>query len=282
MSRSADARAARRRSTLRSVRAQEGELTRQLRSRRSLWLHGWLMGLLTLLATWAVSALLMRWGVSSLALRYALALGAGYLVYLGLLRLWAGVLLQPDERRDDRNLDVDVGWDGGGRPPAGGVPRSGGGGDFGGGGASGGFDAAADGAPLADVASLGDGATLADAASGALDVAAGADEGAVVVIPVLAVFGLVLAVLLGVGSLLLLYFGSEALLAVALEVAFSWTAARTVVRVEREGWLAAAIRLTWKPLLGALLAAVALGGLLDLLLPHAHSLPDAIAAWRAH
>lgn len=276
MSRGADARAARRRSTLRSVRAQEGELTRQLRSRRSLWLHGWLMGLLTLLATWAVSALLMRWGVSSLALRYALALGVGYLVYLGLLRLWAGVLLQPDERRDDRNFDVDVGWSSSGeRVPAGGVPRSGGGGDFGGGGASGAFEAAA------DVATLGDGATLADAASGALDVAASADEGAVVVIPVLAVFGLVLAALLGAGSLLLLYFGSEALLAVALEVAFSWTAARTVVRVEREGWLAAALRLTWKPLLGALLAAVALGGLLDLLLPQAHSLPGAIAAWRA-
>ncbi len=274
MSRGADARAARRRSSFRSVRAQEGELTRQLRSRRSLWLHGWLMGLLTLLATWALSALLMRWGVSSLALRYALALGVGYLVYLGLLRLWAGVLLQPDERRDDRNFDVDVGWSGSGeRAPAGGVPR--GGGDFGGGGASGAFEAAA------DVATLGDGATLADAASGALDVAASADEGAVVVIPVLAVFGLVLAALLGAGSLLLLYFGSEALLAVALEVAFSWTAARTVVRVEREGWLAAAVRLTWKPLLGALLAAVALGGLLDLLLPQAHSLPAAIAAWRA-
>ncbi|HMN19944.1 MAG TPA: hypothetical protein PKA16_00975 [Ottowia sp.] len=275
MNGSTEARAARRRraarrSSFRSVRVLEGELVRQLRSRRSLWLHGWLMGLLTLLATWAVSTLLMRWGVSSLALRYALALGAGYLVYLGLLRLWAGVLLQPDERRDAANPDIDPGWSGGGEPGcADDLLASGGGGDFGGGGASGAFEA------------LADGATLGDAASGTLDVAASADEGAVVVIPVLAVFGLVLAALLGAGSLLLLYFGSEALLAVALEVAFSWTAARTVVRVEREGWLAAALRLTWKPLLGALLAAVVLGGLLDLLLPQAHSLPAAIAAWRA-
>lgn len=269
MSRGAKARAARRRSSFRSVRAPAGELVRQLRSRRSLWLHGWLMGLLTLLATWAVSALLMHWGVASLALRYALALGAGYLVYLGLLRLWAGVLLQPDERRDAANPDIDPGWSGGGEcRSVDDLPVSGGGGDFGGGGASAAFEA------------LADGTTLGDAASGALDVAASADEGAVVVIPVLAVFGVVLAALLGAGSLLLLYFGSETLLAVALEVAFSWTAARTLVRVEREGWLAAALRLTWKPLLGALLAAVALGGLLDLLLPEAQSLPAAIAAWR--
>lgn len=67
-----------------------------------------------------------------------------------------------------------------------------------------------------------------------------ADEGRHRHHPVLAVFGAVLAALFGAGWLLLLYFGSEALLAAAVELAFAYTAARTVVRVEREGWLLAA------------------------------------------
>ena len=118
-------------------------------------------------------------------------------------------------------------------------------------------------------------------ASGALEAAGGADEGALVVIPVLAVFGAVLAAVLGGGWLLLLYFGSEALLAVAVELAFAYTAARTVVRVEREGWLLAAIRLSWKPLLGALVCAVALGALVDHFAPQADTLAQAVQQWRA-
>ena len=82
--------------------------------------------------------------------------------------------------------------------------------------------------------------------------------------------------MLGGGWLLLLYFGSEALLAVAVELAFAYTAARTVVRVEREGWLLAAIRLSWKPLLGALVCAVALGALVDHFAPQADTLAQAV------
>ena len=107
------------------------------------------------------------------------------------------------------------------------------------------------------------------------------DEGAIVIIPVLAVFGAVLAALFGAGWLLLLYFGSEALLAAAVELAFAYTAARTVVRVEREGWLLAAIRLSWKPLLGALVCAVALGALIDHFVPQAQTLAEAVRLWRA-
>jgi len=59
-------------------------------------------------------------------------------------------------------------------------------------------------------------------------------------------------------------------------VAFSYVSARTVVRVAREGWLLAAVRLTWKPLLGALLFAVVLGAVIDRFLPEAHSLPGAV------
>lgn len=71
------------------------------------------------------------------------------------------------------------------------------------------------------------------------------------------------------------------LLAVAVEVAFSVAAGRTAGRLARECWLAAALRLTWKPLLGALLCAVALGATIDVVVPEARSLPDAVKLLRA-
>jgi len=122
----------------------------------------------------------------------------------------------------------------------------------------------------------GDSSVLSDAAGGALDIAGGADEGAVIVVPVIAIFLICAAVVLGAGSLVLLYFGWDALLAVAIEVAFSYVSARAAVRVAREGWLMAAVRLTWKPLLGAVVCAVALGALLDHFMPQVNSLPEAV------
>ena len=71
-------------------------------------------------------------------------------------------------------------------------------------------------------------------------------------------------------------FGWDVLLTVAVEIAFSVATARAAVGVEREGWLSAAVRLTWKPLLGALVCAVLLGATIDHFLPHVHSLPEAL------
>ena len=263
-----------RRSDFRSIRVAEEALIRHLRRRHTLWLHGALMGLITLLVMWGVSAALRHGGVDALALRYAAALGAGYLAYLLLLRLWAGMLVREQERGVPDPGGLDLPWPdgGGGHCGADGI-RSGGGGDFGGGGADGSFDALADGASEAGGSLLGD-------AAGALDGLGAADEGAIVVIPVLAVFAAVLAALLGAGWLLLLYFGSELLLAAAVELAFAYTAARTVVRVERQGWLLAAIRLSWKPLLGALVSAVALGVLIDHFVPQAGTLAEAVRVLR--
>lgn len=169
----------------------------------------------------------------------------------------------------DPGLDVPS-WDGNGSAIPQEVFRTGGGGDFAGGGASGDFGAAGDG--LGEAA----GEVLGEAAKGALEVVAGADEGVVVVIPVVAIFLIGLAMLLGAGSLLLLYFGSEALLAVAIELAFGYAAGRTALRVTREGWVSAAIRLTWKPLLGAVACAVLLGATIDHFIPAARSLPHAV------
>lgn len=223
---------------------------------------------------WATAHLQMLMGSDSLALRYAVTLGVGYLAYLGVLRLWAAALLGGGEASLDVPADLplpDLGC-GGVSMPDPGLPNfsAGGGGDFGGGGATADFSDAAG-------ASIDAG----DVASGALEVAAGSDEGAVVVIPVVVVFLVGMAVLFGAGSLLMLYFGSEALLAVAVEIAFGYVSARTAVRVLREGWLSAVLRLTWKPLLGALFCAVALGALIDTFLPQAHSLPQAIKAIKA-
>ena len=224
----------------------------------------------------AGSALLRHAGVEALALRYALALGVGYLAYLLLLRLWAGLLVREEERDipDPGDL-LDLPWPCGGHGGMGG-----GGGDFGGGGADALFDAPVQ--ALTEGAGDAAGSVLGDVASGALDAAGAADEGAIVVIPVLAVFAAVLAAALGAGALLLLYFGSETLLVAAVELAFAYAAARTAVRMEREGWLLAAIRLSWKPLLGALISAVVLGALIDHFMPQADTLAEALRALRHH
>lgn len=265
-------------STWRRVRAPDRELVQTLRQRHRLHVHGWCIGAFMMVLMWATSHLQMVMGVDSLALRYLATLGVGYVAYLLVLRAWAAWLVRPPRRRDEGDSgwadgidlvsDIDL--------PTGGVrapwPRSGGGGDFGGGGASGDF-----GSGLGE--KVGDG--LGDVASGALDAASGADEGAVVIVPVVAIFLIGAALVLGAGALALLYFGFDVLLAVAVELAFSYATARAAMGVERAGWLSAAVRLTWKPLLGALLCAVALGWAIDHFLPHANSLPQALRMLRA-
>lgn len=233
-------------SNWRSVRLWETQVERDLHRDHSLRTHGLLIGTFTLLLMWGVSALQMHLlHVESLAVRYLVTLGVGYVGYLCVLRWWAQRLVErrtefepPDE---DLNIRHDSSDDHGSTPDA------------------------TDG-----------GSALSDVAGGALDAAGSADEGAIIVVPVLAIFLLCVAVVLGAGSLVLLYFSWDALLAVAIEVAFSYVSARAAVRVAREGWLMAAVRLTWKPLLGAVVCAVALGALIDSFMPQAHSLPEAV------
>ncbi len=232
-------------SNWRSVRLWETQVERDLHRDHSLRTHGLLIGTFTLLLMWGVSALQMHLlHVESLAVRYLVTLGSGYVGHLCVLRWWAQRLV---ERRTDIEAPEDLGISTGGSDDPGCVP-----------------DAADSGSALSDVA------------GGALDAAGSADEGAIIVVPVLAIFLLCVAVVLGAGSLVLLYFSWDALLAVAIEVAFSYVSARAAVRVAREGWLMAAVRLTWKPLLGAVVCAVALGALIDHFMPQVHSLPEAV------
>jgi hypothetical protein len=250
----------------RSVRFRERDLREDLRRRHTLWLHGWCIGFIVLAVMWGAAHLQLVMGSDSLAIRYLITLGVGYLGYLAVLRVWAGWLVDREapgldgagDGLDAVDLAADVGSSV--RLPS---IRSGGGGDFGGGGASADFSGAA-----------GDG--IGELAGGAIEAAASSEDAAVVVVPVVAVFLVGLAVLFGAGSLMLLYFGAEALLSVAVELAFGYVTARTAVKVAREGWMQAVARLTWKPLLGALFCAVLLGGTIDYFIPQAKSLPHAI------
>lgn len=257
-------------SSWRSVRLWESEVEHGLRQRRSLWLHGLALGTITLALMWGVSHAQMLLGMESLALRYAVTLGIGYLAYLLLVRVWAAALLRRNsaDAPDLSGVDVPI-WNGAGGSSADSPPfAAGGGGDFAGGGASADFSGAGH-----------EGAS--NLAGGALEALSGADEGAVVVVPVVAIFLIGCAVFFGAGALLLLYFGWEVLLAVAVELAFSYVSARAAVRVTREGWASAAIRLTWKPLAGALCCGVVLGATIDHFIPSAHTLPQAVKAIKA-
>lgn len=271
-------------STWRSVRMlSHHAVARTLQQRYRLRWHGVLIGSFTLLLMWCTSHVQMLWGVDSLALRYLVTLSVGYLGYLMVLRWWAARLVRRDGDGGDAGLDLpDVSWPGSGSSGGSGgqvpLPRTGGG-DFGGGGASGDFGGSWAQA-LPGGGSGSDSSALGDLASGAADAVGSADEGAVVVVPVVAIFLIGAAVIFGAGSLAMLFFGWDVLLTVAVEIAFSVATARAAVGVEREGWLGAAVRLTWKPLLGALLCAVVLGATIDHFLPHVQSLPEAVRVLR--
>lgn len=274
-------------SNWRSVRIPHHAVARTLQQRYSLRLHGLLIGSFTLVLMWCTSHVQLLLGVDTLALRYLVTLTVGYLGYLLLLRVWASRLVRRRNASDDSG-----GWDlpdlwpsnssGGGGSGGGGsagqmpMPRTGGG-DFGGGGASGDFGGGWT-SGLSDAGSGGssDSSALNDLASGAADAIGSADEGAVVVVPVVAIFLIGAALFFGAGSLAMLFFGWDVLLTVAVELAFSVATARAAVGVEREGWLSAAVRLTWKPLLGALVCAVVLGATMDHFMPGVQSLPQAV------
>jgi hypothetical protein len=240
------------------------EMTRQrLRQQRWLRCHVLLIALCTLGCLALGGALLRSAGIESLAWRYALLLPLTYLVYLGLLRLWAAYLVGREQLGPDGlDLAIDVPM------PRRGVNaepefHSGGGGDFGGGGASG------------DFGEIGEGAMKAGG-----EVLGALDEGAVVALPLLAVVAIagLLAGLLGAGVFVL--FGVEVLLAVAVEVALAALAGGFAWRRQREGWLSRALGHTWRAAFASLVLGVALGAAIDHWLPEARSLPHALSLWR--
>ncbi|MFY8118598.1 MAG: hypothetical protein ACOVLH_12370 [Roseateles sp.] len=260
--------------------------TRQrLQRERWLRLHVLMIALLTLGGLMAAGGLLRVLGVESLAWRYAIALPISYLLYLGLLRLWAGHLLGRESGAWDQGPDVLDAIDllptpRGGGGTGGSVPiRTGGGGDFGGGGASASFEVD----EVLDVGTgLGEAAGEIAGQTAKLGAAAlDSDEGAVVAVPLLVVLaiGALLMTLLGLGVFAL--FGVDVLMAVVLELGLAGLAGGFAWRRQREGWLRRALAHTWKPALAMLVLGVALGLLLDHWLPQADSLPHALRLLQA-
>ncbi len=250
-------------------------MRRQLQGRHWLRLHAWLTGLFTLAVMAVLSRLLLHAGMHSMGLRYGLVLAAGYAVYLLLIRLWAEAMLRRSwdvAAELPTNLPSVRGGRSGGPSPM----ESGQGGSFGGAGASSPWEGGGDALDLS-AARLAEGVDL----SPGTDAAAAVDAEGLLLLPVVLLFGLLLLAFTGAGSLLWLVFGTELFLAVSVEVAFALLMARTLYVIEREGWLLVALRLSWKPVLGALLVAVALGGACDMLMPQADTLTQAVRLWRA-
>lgn len=264
-------------SSLKSARFNAREVRANLSRRYSLRWHGFFLGAMTLAMTWLSSAGLLRAGVESMAVRYGIAFVLGYLTYIGLIRLWAWYISTPDGRyQDDYGIDI---WVDGGSPSRSHTCDSepvvsGKGGDFAGGGASGDWDA-----PAVE----GSGAmeeVVGGAFKGAGEVIGGSDEGAVVVIPIVAIFIMALLFFVGLGSIAFLYFGSEVLLAVAVQLAFSYTTSNAAVKIAHEGWLGSVWRITWKPMFGSLICAVALGFMFDTFLPEANTMVEVVKMLR--
>lgn len=246
-----------------SVRLTARDVAHDLEERHSLRWHGLCIGTLTLLGMLLAAWLQKQAGVHLLSVRYAITLAVGYGIYLLVLRWWAARLLdEQDHGSADAGDALDVAVDVADLARS--VPRSGG-------------PRAPEMPRMSDAADSAESSKgLGDLASDALDGLGSADEGAVVIIPVVAIFLIGAAILAGAGALAMLFFSWDVLLAVAVELAFSVAAVRVATRVEREGWLTAAVRLTWKPLLGALLCAVLLGATIDHFLPQVDSLPEAV------
>jgi hypothetical protein len=236
-----------------------------LRARRWLRWHCFLIAMLTLAAAWVCSHMLMRSGVDTLALRYGASFVVAYCVLLGLLYVWAQWLLSRDE---GDWIQVDGGG-GGGNSRGSDSPsfKSGEGGDFGGAGAGGSFDA-----PVADGAS--------EAAGAALEVAAGADEGVLVLVPLALVAGIALAIGTGLGFVVFGLFGVEVLLAVAVEIAIASVGGALAFKAGAEGWFGAAWRHTRTAAVVALIGLLVLGAAIDHWMPQARSLPHALQLMR--
>jgi hypothetical protein len=234
-----------------------------LSQRRWLRWHCFLIGALTFFCAWFASHLLMRAGSEALWLRYGAAFGVAYLVFIALLYWWVRWLLSRDEGDVPQ---IDGGWsDASPSARSNGEPsfKSGEGGDFGGAGGGGSFDA-----PGGDAAG--------EAVGGALEVAAAADEGVIVLLPLALVVGAALALGTVLGFVVFGLFGVEVLLAVAVELALASIGGALAFKAGREGWLQAAWRRTRGPAAAALVTLMLVGGAIDRWLPQANSLPQAL------
>jgi hypothetical protein len=243
--------------------------------RHSLRWHAFWIGVLTLLSM-SITSLLLRHNFpdGALGIRFAIVAVIGYATYLLFVRLWAGYMSRHTSSDSSANdiptPDFPTGCGGSDAGQCAPAFEPGGGGDFAGGGAQASFDG-----------SEATGEVGEKLLSGAAEVVGAADEGAVVIIPVLAIFALLMLAFTGAGLMLSLLFGVEVVLAVTVELAIAVTAGRTIYRVASEHWLHVALHLTWKPMLGVIACAMAAGFIADYFFPGAQSAMDVIKQLRS-
>lgn len=253
--------------------ASRADAVRQLRAR--LESGGWprlqmmLLVMLTGASGFIASFALLALGVEHMGLRYALACGAAYLCFLGLLWIWIRWRKDTGDAWDavDGLELADVGPAGRG----GGRSFDGGGGSFGGGGASAHFDA-----PEAMTSAPVPAATPAAAPSGgstsSIDIdLPDMDAEAIPVLLAVLLLGLLLSSLFVVWSAPVLF--AELLLDGVLAAGLY----RRLRHIETRHWLETALRKTVWPfvLTAAVLAAAGSG--MQVLVPHANSIGDVLA-----
>jgi hypothetical protein len=252
----------------------EWRVRSDLHRRRWVRAHVFLVSLVTFAVLWGLSHALMVAGVDSLAVRHGVALVGAYVVYLALLGVWCRWLLSRDEGWfDGGDLSVDVPTPSGSGGPADAPVFRSGGGDFGGGGAGGSFDVPGDG--LAAAADAGS-SSVGKVASAAAEVVGGADEGAVVFVPVALAVGVAVALLTVLGFAVFGLFGVEILMGVAVEIAFASAGGALAMKAQREGWLQHAVRRTAVPMVVVLAGTVFVGLAIAQWLPQARTLPQAL------
>ncbi|TAG78047.1 MAG: hypothetical protein EAZ24_07035 [Burkholderiales bacterium] len=226
----------------------------------------------TALSGLAFSAILWRVGLEEMTWRYPLATLLSYFVLLALLRTWS--------KRDwDDGSGLDLPTPSSSSSSSGsastGQPEyiGGGGGDFGGAGASGSFESVS-----APVSAFDAGSTVGDTFGGGLEVAASAEEGAVVAIPLF----LILALLLLFGgfafSLVSLVWNAPSLLAhLMLDAGTASMLAVYTRPTHRESWLSTAFWQTFPKFLCLAIVLMVAGFALELFDPTAITLFDVLA-----
>lgn len=250
---------------LRRERQQIEAVHADLRRRRWLRWHAFLLAAVCMAVGWGLAAGLRAAGIDSLALRWSMALGLAYLVYIGLLGLWCHWLVSRDEASDP-GLDLPL-PSSPERAAGDAAFEAGGGGDFAGGGAGASFDVASDAAGGA-----------AETAGHVVGIAASADEGAIVLVPLALAIGLALLIGSALGFAVFGLFGVEVMLGVAVEIVLASAGGALAYKAGREGWLEHAVRRTVGPFAVVLALTVLIGLVIDHSLPAANSLPQALAA----
>ena len=237
--------------------------------------HAVAVGLVTFGCLWGLSHVLMRAGIQSMTLRYSIALIGAYLIYLGLLRLWAEWLLSSE--KGDKEIDFDdlgtsclprAARDAENST----VFRSGRGGDFGSGGATGSFTAKDEG-----LSSWADGGSSISGSSrpGAVEAVDFEDEEASLVSVAVAV-GMAVAMFVAMGFAVFSLFGVEVLMGVVVEIAFASAGSAVALKAQGEGWLRHAVGRTVKPMATLLVATLALALAVEHWMPLARTLPQAL------